>query len=106
MMLCSTTPIGDQRVKDNVAKIVEHRRDVHEAIAESVRRFVHALHDAGGNGRYPGKIRQALQVISTAVSKAVILSKKRITIKEVGEALGLDPKLISQCERRFFLCFG
>jgi hypothetical protein len=51
-----------QRERDNVEKIVEHRRDVAEGIAESLRSFVHALHEAGGKGRYPDKIRQAQQV--------------------------------------------
>lgn len=84
-----------------MAKIQKHRRDVAEGIAESVSRFVHALHQAGGAGRYPEKIRQSMQVIAIAVSKAVVLSRCKTTIKEVAEALGLDPKLISACRKRF-----
>ena len=53
---------GVQRRQDNVTKIVEHRRDVAEGIVLSLRQFVHALHDAGGNGRYPDKVKKAQQV--------------------------------------------
>lgn len=60
-----------------------------------------ALHDVGGEGRYPDKVRQALQVLSTAVSRAVVLSKKRISVKDVGEALCLNPKMITECTKRF-----
>lgn len=95
------TALGENRVKDRVSKIVEHRRDVAEGIADSLSRFVHALHDAGGAGRYPDKIRQAMQVIATAVSKAAALSRTRATVKEIGDALGLNPKLISACRDRF-----
>lgn len=84
-----------------MSKLIEHSRDVSEGIAESLRSFVLALHDAGGAGRYPGKIRQAMQVIATAVSKAAAFSNSRTTIKEIGEALGLSPKLISECRTRF-----
>lgn len=53
---------GEKRRLDNVQRVAEHRRDVAEAIVESLRAFVHAFHDAGGAGRYPDKIRQAQQV--------------------------------------------
>lgn len=53
---------GEQRRRDNVSKAVEHRRDLAEGIVASLRHFVQALHDAGGSGRYPDKIRQAQQV--------------------------------------------
>lgn len=81
--------------------MVEHRRDVAEGITDSLGRFVHALHDAGGDGRYPDKIRQAMQVITTAVSKAAALSRTHTTVKEIGDALGLNPKAISACRARF-----
>ncbi|KAL1507762.1 hypothetical protein AB1Y20_007372 [Prymnesium parvum] len=100
-MLYLRTHAGEKRVQSNAAKIVEHRRDIAEGIVDSIRRFVHALHDAGGNGRYPQKIRQAMQVIATAVCRAVALSKAKITIKEVGDALGLNPNLVSECKKRF-----
>lgn len=54
---------GEKRQQDTMAKAVEHRRDVAEGIVGSVRQFVHALHDAGGGGRYPDKIRKAQQVV-------------------------------------------
>ena len=53
---------GEQRRINATEKEREHRRDVAECIVESIREFVHALHDAGGNGRYPDKLRQAQQV--------------------------------------------
>lgn len=84
-----------------MSKLVEHSRDVSEAIAESVRSFVLALHDAGGTGRYPNKVRQAMQVIATSVCKAAVYSKTHTTIKEIGDALGLNPRLISECRARF-----
>lgn len=86
---------------DNVAKIQKHRRDITEGIADSLRSFVHALHNAGGDGRYPTKIRQALQVISASVSRAVALAPAAITIQEVGDALGLNPRSISESKARF-----
>ena len=92
---------GEMRRKDNVKKVVEHRRDVAEGIVLSLRQFVHALHDAGGNGRYPDKVRQAQQVITAAVSKAAAISPSHTTIKEIADALGLDPRTISKCEARY-----
>lgn len=55
---------GEAKTKgaDNVTMIAEHRRDVAEGVVMSLREFVHALHDAGGKGRYPHKIRAAQQV--------------------------------------------
>lgn len=53
---------GEKKRFDNVQRTAEHRRDVAEAIVESLRAFVHALHDVGGGGRYPDKIRKAQQV--------------------------------------------
>lgn len=98
-----TCPLNAEpkRKRDNVSKIVDRHNEIAVGISNSVRRFVHALHDAGGNGRYPDKIRQALQVISTAVCRAAALSKTKITFKEVGDALGLDPAMISKCQARF-----
>ena len=92
---------GETRRHDNVQKIVEHRRDVAEGIVLSLRQFVHALHDAGGNGHYPYKIRQAQQVIAAAVSKADAISSSRTTVTEIADALGLDCRLISKCEARY-----
>jgi hypothetical protein len=92
---------GETRRQDNVQKIVEHRRDVAEGIVLSLRQFVHALHGAGGNGRYPDKVRQAQQVIAAAVSKAAAISSSRTTVTEIANALGLDRRLISKCEARY-----
>ena len=100
-MLYIRTHAGERRVQDNVKKISEHRRDVSEGIVLSVRRFVHALHDAGGDGRYPDKVRQAMTVVATSVSKAVALSRAQTSCREIGDMLGLDARLISACQKRF-----
>lgn len=55
---------GEHRVQSRLEKVNEHRRDVAEGIVESIRSFVHALHNAGGEGRYPDKIRKAQQVVT------------------------------------------
>lgn len=78
-----------------------HRHDVNEGIVASIAWFVTALHNAGGGGRYPLKVRQAQQVIATAVSQAAALSMSNTTVKEIGKMLGLDPKLIGKSEKRF-----
>lgn len=70
-LLCCRLHAGERRRKNNVSNIVEHRRNVTEAIANSLREFVHALHDAAGSGRYPAKIRQAQQVSMAASIVAV-----------------------------------
>lgn len=90
---------GERRRTDNVHSIVEHRRDVAEAITGSLREFVHALHDAGGAGRYPTKIRHAQQILATAVSRAAHYT--RTSYREVGNYLGLDARLIGKCAARF-----
>lgn len=53
---------GGKRKQDNIQQITEHQRDIAQAIVEALRSFVQALHDAGGKGRYPEKIRKAQQV--------------------------------------------
>eukprot|EP00966_Prymnesium_polylepis_P316210 7306311-Prymnesium_polylepis.1 len=45
-----------------MAKAEAHRHQLHEAITLSLRDFVHAIHEAGGDGRYADKLRQAQQV--------------------------------------------
>ena len=42
-----------------MAKAEAHRHQLHEAITLSLRDFVHAIHEAGGDGRYPDKLRQS-----------------------------------------------
>ena len=74
---------------------------VNVGIAGSVRAFVHALHDAGGTGRYPGKIRQAQQIIAAAVSQAAALSPSGATVREIADELGLDAKMIAKCRERY-----
>ena len=98
-LLYSRVHAGEERRVNNVTKIVEHRRDLAEAITSSLREFVHALHDAGGKGRYPGKVRDAQQVIATAVSRAAHYTKT--SYKEIGDALGLDSRMIGKCALRF-----
>ena len=50
-------------------------------------------------GAYPGKIRHAQQVLATAVSRAAHYTNT--SYKEIGERLGLSPRMISQCAARF-----
>ena len=57
--------------------------------------------EAGPDGRDPDQIRQAQQVIATAVSKAHVLSPSKTTIQEIGNELGLDARLIGKCQKRF-----
>lgn len=68
----------------------------------SVRRYVEALHEAGGNGRYPAKVRQALQVVATAVCRAQSCTKGfNTSFQEVSQMLGLNARLISASQARF-----
>lgn len=46
------------------------------------------------------KVRQAQQVIATAVSMAAALSVSNTTVKGIGTALGLEAKLIGACKAR------
>lgn len=94
---------GEMRSEDDIASIHEHRHYVAEGtVAHLIRSFVHALRDVSGCGRYPDKVRQAMQVVAiSTVRKAVALSKTKTSIKEIGDALGLTPRLISECRRRF-----
>lgn len=68
---------GEQRRQDEVQKKVEHNRNVAVAIGESLREFVHALHEAGGKGRYPSKIRHAQQVMNRALLHPPIYTHAR-----------------------------
>ena len=100
-LLFARTHAGEHRRLDGMAKAEAHRHQLHEAITLSLRDFVHAIHEAGGDGRYPDKLRQAQQVVATAVSKAAVLTS--VSYKEIGETLGLSARLISQCSERFDL---
>jgi hypothetical protein len=90
---------GETRRMTATEKEVQHRRDVATAITASLRDFVHALHDAAGKGRSPGKIRHAQQILATAVSKAAMYTKT--SFREIGDRLGLNERMISQCQTRF-----
>ena len=80
-------------------KAREKNNRMNEGIMLSLSSFVHRLHDAGGKGRYPDKVRQAMQVVATSVSQAAMLA--RVPVKDVANALGLDQRLISKCKERF-----
>lgn len=80
---------------------LQHRHDVNEAIVASVFWFVKAMHNAAGDGRYPDKVRQAQQVIATAVSQAAALSVSNSSITEIASMLGLDRHLIAKCRNRY-----
>ena len=53
---------GENRKISQLKKEEQHNSAVNEGIVASIFWFVRALHDAGGDGRYPDKIRQAQQV--------------------------------------------
>ena len=53
---------GEQRRLYSAEKEARHEHAMNAGIALSIGQFVQALHGAGGNGRYPDKIRQAQQV--------------------------------------------
>lgn len=90
---------GEQRSVDVLDRARERTRRLNEGIALSLRDFVHLLHDAGGKGRYPDKLRQAMQVVATSVSQAAIFAK--VPVKDVADALGLNRDLISKCKARY-----
>jgi hypothetical protein len=89
---------GEQRRLNATEKEVRHDHAVNEGIVLSISQFVQALHDAGGSGRYPDKVRQAQQVIAAAVSKAAALSPTYVSVAEIGRKLNLDPRIISKCK--------
>jgi hypothetical protein len=68
---------GEHRQIELGDRAREHVRKINEGISLSLRGFVHRLHDAGGNGRYPDKVRQAMQVVATSVSQAAAIAKVR-----------------------------
>ena len=90
---------GENRVQSGMEKAREKNNRMNEGIMLSLSSFVHRLHDAGGKGRYPDKVRQAMQVVATSVSQAAMLA--RVPVKDVANALGLDQRLISKCKERF-----
>ena len=98
-LLYARVHAGEERVLDQMAAKRAHFAAVNEGIALSLREFVHAMHERGGKGRWPYKLRQAQQVIAAAVSKAAMIS--RTSYQEIGDALGLDAEMISACRKRF-----
>ena len=90
---------GENRVQSGMEKAREKNNRLNKGIMLSLSSFVHRLHDAGGTGRYPDKIRQAMQVVATSVSQASLLAK--VPVKDVANALGLDARLVSKCKERF-----
>ena len=85
--------------KLSVAKAQARNSAINEGIAMSLREFVHELHHRGGKGRWVDKLRQAQQVVATAVSKAAMIS--RTSYQQIGDALGLDAEMIRVCRKRF-----
>lgn len=97
-MLYTRVHAGESRRVNATQKEQEHEHAVNAGIIASIAEFVRALHDNGGDGRYPEKIRQAQQVICTAVSKAAVLSPTNTSIREISRKLGLSEKMISKCK--------
>ena len=91
---------GEQRRMNATDVACTHRHGVNAGIVASISQFVDALNHAGGDGRYPDKIRQAQQVICTAVSRAAALSPTKTSVKEIAETLGLERHMIAKCEAR------
>jgi hypothetical protein len=90
---------GEQRVQSGMDAAREKNNRLNKGIMLSLSDFVHRLHDAGGNGRYPEKIRQAMTVVATSVSQAAMYA--RVPVKDVANALGLNARLVSECKARF-----
>ena len=145
---------GEARKQDAMTKTREKNARLNKGIMLSLSDFVHRLHDAGGKGRYPDKIRQAMQVhaaaadwlsaahrlpisaqerlptvhpspesawaggsaaclrpekgtlhmypqqvVATSVSQAAMHAG--VPVKDVANAIGLNPRLVSQCKERF-----
>jgi ABC-type Fe2+-enterobactin transport system substrate-binding protein len=90
---------GEQRKLNTMAKAQARNAAINEGIALSLREFVHELHHRAGKGRWADKLRQAQQVVATAVSKAAMIS--RTSYKVIGDALGLDAEMIASCRKRF-----
>ena len=97
-LLYTRVHAGEANRLNATEKAQAHDHAVNASIVASVAEFVQALHDAGGDGRYPDKIRQAQQVISTAVSKAVVLSQTNTSIREISQKLNLSERTISKCQ--------
>ena len=83
-LLYTRVHAGDANRLNATEKVQAHDHAVNAGVVASIAEFVQALHDAGGDGRYPDKIRQAQQVISTAVSKAVVLSQLQSRWRDRG----------------------
>ena len=100
-MLCRYERVhaGEQRKLDTMAKAQARNNAINEGIAMSLREFVHELEHRGGKGRWADKLRQAQQVVATAVSKAAMIS--RTSYQQIGDALGLDAEMIGSCRKRF-----
>lgn len=62
-LLYTRVHAGEQRRMQATEKSQAHENAVNAGIVASLAQFIQALHDAGGDGRYPEKIRQAQQVI-------------------------------------------
>ena len=92
---------GEKRRLSHTEQAELRRHDINEGIVASIYWFVQALHNAGGQGRYPDKIRQAQQVVATAVSNAAALSGQGVSVAEIGKLLGLNERLISKCKTRY-----
>jgi len=58
---------GEQLNLAKTDKVLGQWRRLTEAITDSLRAYVLELHDAGGDGRYPDKIRQSMQVCAPTI---------------------------------------
>ena len=90
---------GEHRVRTGMDRAREYNNRLNKGIMLSLSDFVHRLHDAGGKGRYNEKIIQTMTVVATSVSQAAMYAK--VPVKDVANALGLDPRLVSKCKERF-----
>lgn len=92
---------GEKRRLDAMDKAKMRQAALNDDIVRSLQYFVRALHDAGGDGRHHTKVRQAQNVIATAVSKAAAFSHTNTSTKDISEALGLNPRMVTKCQARF-----
>lgn len=74
---------GEVRAADAMARAREKNNRLNKGIMLSLSDFVHRLHDAGGKGRYPDKVRQAMQVVATSVSQAAMYAK--VPVKDTND---------------------
>ena len=95
-----------EAVSASAAEAAAHQEaTINAAIVASIAAFTQALHDATAKGRYPNKVRAAMQVVGTAVSQAAVLAPSHVSVAAIGEAINLSPKLIQECRARYEAIF-